>query len=149
MNWQDEHNNAKDYLKQVRLLDIKIDQRIREKESLRDRAMSVSAVRTDGDKVQSSANRETFERLITKVADMESEIDNMIDRFVDLKHKVIGEIQSLEDHRYVEVLYLKYIEYMRLEEVSCTMKKTNGDSYSYEHIRWLHGEALKEFGKIL
>jgi len=130
---------AKDYLRQVRTLDLKIESRTKEKEDLRERAMCVSAVRTDGDKVTNSGSPETFEGLIAKVADMEAEVDELVDEFVTLRHRIIGEIHGLEDPRYIQLLTLRYIDYMNLDEIGEYMH------YSYEHTRRLHGEALQEF----
>lgn len=140
-------SSVKDYLKQVRALDLKIDQLLKDKEELRERAYCVSAVRTDGDKVQSSTNRETFEHLIAKVADMEADIDKMVDEYIDTKRRIIKEIHAINHPKYVELLHLKYIDYLKLEEIADVMKKTDGKPYSYDHIRRLHGEALEEFSK--
>ena len=65
-----------------------------------------------------------------------------IDYFVDLKHKVINQIQSLDNRSYAEILYKRYIEFKRLELIAVEL------GYSYNRIRHLHGEALKYFDKL-
>ena len=147
--------NAKEYLDQVRLLDKRIDRKIEEKEYLRNLAEGIGSFGLNPDKVQSSINLHKTEDAITKYIDLEAEIDKMIDSFVDLRDKIINEIHSLDDVRYEELLYLKYvgridedtdrIHYLRLEEIACVMKKSNGDHYSFDHIAHLHGEALQKF----
>ena len=149
--------NAKEYLEQVRLLDGRITRKIEEKEYLRNLATGVGSFGMNPDKVQSSINLHKTEDAITKYVDLEAEIDKMIDHFVDVRDKIINEIHMLDDNRYEELLYLKYIgkqeteggkiHYYRLEEIACTMRKTNGDHYSFDHIAHLHGEALQEFWK--
>lgn len=149
--------NAKEYLEQVRLLDGRITRKIEEKEYLRNLATGVGSFGLNPDKVQSSINLHKTEDAITKYVDLEAEIDRMIDHFVDVRDKIINEIHELNDNRYEELLYLKYIgrqehdggkiHYYRLEEIACTMRKTNGDHYSFDHIAHLHGEALQEFWK--
>ena len=65
----------------------------------------------------------------------------MIDRFVDLKNKIISEIQGLSNPVYIQILYKKYVEAKRLEVIAVEM------SYSYDHIKHAHGRALQEFGR--
>lgn len=147
--------NAKEYLDQVRLLDKRIDRKIEEKEVLKSIATSTGSQAMNPDKVQSSINLHKTEDAITRYVDMEAEIDRMIDDFVNLRDKIINEIHQLNDVRYEELLYLKYvgklnehtdrIHYLRLEEIACVMVKSNGDHYSFDHIAHLHGEALQKF----
>lgn len=147
--------NAKEYLDQVRLLDKRIDRKIEEKEVLKSIATSTGSQAMNPDKVQSSINLHKTEDAITRYVDMEAEIDRMIDDFVNLRDRIINEIHQLNDVRYEELLYLKYvgklnehtdrIHYLRLEEIACVMVKSNGDHYSFDHIAHLHGEALQKF----
>ena len=84
-----------------------------------------------------------------QIDERRAEIEELIRSFIRLKSRIIDEIHELDDYRYVELLYRKYIQYMRLEEISCKMKKRNGEPYSYDHIAALHGEALKSFSEII
>ena len=139
---------AKEYLSQIRTLDVKINQRIEERERLWQDALGVSGIRYDKDKVQSSNALDTT-ALVIRCYEMEAEINAMIDRLIDLKHDIIGDIHKLTDHRYIQLLHLRYVDFKRLEDVACIMRKTNGDEYSYDHIVWLHGEALQALAEII
>ena len=148
-------NDAKEYLEQIRLLDKRIDRKIEERDYLRNIAQSAGSFGMNPDKVQTSINLHKTEDAITRYIDMEKEISDMIDDLIDLRDKIINEIHQLNDVRYEELLYLKYvgrldehtdrIHYFRLEEIACTMVKSNGDHYSFDHIAHLHGEALEVF----
>lgn len=138
---------AKQYLSQVRALDVRIDQKIQEKEDLFSRALGNGSPALDPNKVQTSACGDPMGAAVDRYVDMEKEIDEMIDSFVDLKHRIIDQIQQLSDPRYIELLYLHYIKYKRLEEVACMMRKRDGGVYSYDHIVRIHGEALQEFAR--
>ena len=140
---------AKEYLRQIRILDIKIKQRTEEQIRLRSDAMQNGSPQLSADKVQTSITGDRMGDLLTTCAALEAEIKDLIKNFVNLRHKIIGEIQSLQDRRYVEILYLHYVDYKRLEEIACIMKKTNGEPYSYDHIASLHGYALQEFERII
>ena len=147
---------AKEYLSQLRLLDIKINQKIKEAEELKALAFNAGALSAEGERVQTSLSGSSRQcDMIEKYVDLQVEIDSEIDKYVDLKHKIINEIHQLSDPRYVELLNLRYVpdkegRVKRLEDIAVVMKKSNGGEYSYQRIRELHGYALKAFGeKIL
>ena len=149
---------AKEYLSQIRLLNLKIDQKMEEKADLMSRAMGNHSPVLSKDKVQSSISGDRMSNTIDRYVDLEKEIDDLIDRYVDKRDMIINQIHQLEDPRYVELLQLKYVgkrggdgrmHYMRLEEIACIMKKPSGMPYTYGHIKSLHGEALKQFAEIM
>lgn len=130
---------AKEYLRQIRKLDVMIEQRIRERDSLR-QFDGVSGISLDTDPVQTSPNgaapfESTVERLIT----LETELDDLIDEYVSTRNRIIGEIQGIENTVYIDLLYKRYVEYKTLEVIAVEM------NYSYERIRHLHGYALRAF----
>lgn len=139
--------SAMKYLLQVRKLDIAIRQRMQQLEELEDKAVSLGGFSSDGDRVQSSGSGDHMADDVARYLDLRNGIQTLIDRLVRVKNKVIGEIQQIEDPRYMELLYLRYVKFKRLEEIADIMKKPNGDAYSYDHIRRLHGRALQEFQK--
>lgn len=133
----------KEYLQQVQKLDVMINQKIAEKSELR-KFDGVSGIDYSGDKVQSSSKGDApFTKTVEQIIDLEKEIDDMIDQYVNLKHQIINEIQSLSNVTYIDVLYKKYIEYKRLEVIAVEM------SYSYQYVRVMHGYALQEFEKTV
>lgn len=149
---------AKEYLSQIRLLDLKIDQKIEERQELMHRASGIAAVSADPNRVQTSGDTVGPMRYVDKAVDMEQDINRMISEYTSARDRIINQIHQLSDARYVELLNLKYVgrrekngrmHYMRLEEIACTMIKSNGEPYSYDHIRSMHGEALKRFSEIM
>lgn len=145
--------DAKTYLNQIRRLDTRINHKLEEKEYLMSLATGAGSLSMNPDKVQSSVNLHKTEDVITRYVDLEREIDYNIDTLVSIRHKIIDEIHQLDDDKCEELLFLKYvgkaedgrIHYYRLEEIACEMRKSNGDNYSYDHIRHLHGVALQKF----
>lgn len=131
-------NIAKEYLKQVETLDTKIQQKNIELDSLKGNAIGLGAFDYSKEKVQTSAS-ESMSGKVAKYVDLENEIHEDIERFTELKHKVIGQIHMLDDTKYINVLFKKYIEYKGLKEISKEL------GYSYDHIRRVHGWALLEF----
>lgn len=131
-------NIAKEYLKQIETLDAKIQQKKIELDSLKGNAIGLGAFDYSKEKVQTSAS-ESMSGKVAKYVDLENEIHEDIERFTELKHKVIGQIHMLDDTKYINVLFKKYIEYKGLKEISKEL------GYSYDHIRRVHGWALLEF----
>lgn len=132
---------AKEYLKQVELLDVKIRQKKIELAGLKEEATCTGAFDYSAEKVQTSAKADSMSKKVAKYVDLENEIHEDIERFTELKHKVMGQIHMLDDPKYINVLFKKYIEYKGLKEISKEL------GYSYDHIRRVHGWALLEFQK--
>ena len=133
---------VKDYLKQVEMLDVKIDQRNKQIDDLRQMAVAGKGIDYSKDKIQTSVSGDAISEIVIKYVELENELNKQIDEFVDLKNKIIGEIQSLEDVDYVKLLYKRYIEYKSLKVIAVEMK------YTYAYARTLHGRALQEFAKV-
>lgn len=134
--------NVKRYLNRIRLYDIRINQRIEQAEDLKRRAFSIGSPEIKADAVQSSPSPDPLADAVSRYVDLENKINSMIDRFVAMKDKIIGEIQQVEDPRYCTVLYLRYVKYMNMQEISEYM------NYEYKYTCQLHGQALLAFERI-
>ena len=132
---------TKDYLRQLRLLDIRIRQRQQQLSELRERAVSIGS-RNDGERVQTSSSNDKLSENIVKIVELEEKINRMIVIFEEKKDCLIGEIQSLEDDRFVELLFKKYVEFKSFEQIAVEM------NYEYKWTCRLHGRALLAFEKI-
>ena len=130
---------AKQYLGQIRSLDIKIRQRKREIEELKLSATCTGSISVQGEKVQTSASGDKLLNAVARYVDLEAETQGMIDSMQKRRHDIIAEIQSLEDSRYIEILYKRYVEFKSFEFIACEMH------YNYTWICELHGKALKAF----
>lgn len=140
---------AKEYLRQLKNLEVKIDQRRLERDRLIAEAMGNSSSRLTVDKVQTSISGDTMGEKLADAADIQREVDWLINKLIADRHRIIGEIHTLTDARYIQILYLHYVEGKRLEDVAEIMIKPNGKPYSYDHIASLHGMALQEFDRII
>ncbi len=131
---------AKRYLRSLERLDMMINQKLEELSSLKATLTAIGGMDYSGERVRSSRSPDApYEKTIEKIADLNAEIDAEIDRFVDEKHKIINQIQGLDNTTYVQVLYKRYVEYKRLGEIAVEM------GFTYQYVRRLHGEALLEF----
>jgi len=132
-------SSAKRYLQKIRKLDRMIEQRIKERDSLR-QFDGVTAIAYDKDPVQTSPKGNApFESTVEKLIALEQELDRLIDEYVTLKDKIIGEIHELNNTNYITLLYKRYVEFKTFEEIAVEMH------YTYIWVRQMHGYALQEF----
>jgi hypothetical protein len=128
---------AKDYLGQIRKLDMRIGQRITELQQMRDRLSVMTGIDYSKEKIQatpSSGNKQ-----IEELVDFENGILQMINEETKLKHRIIAEIQILDNALYADILFRRYVECLSFERIACDM------GYAYNYVCTVHGNALKAF----
>lgn len=133
---------AKEYLSQLRLLNIKVDQRMKELSEMRERVSILTGIDYSKDRIQVTPT--TGNKQIEELVDFEKTIIDMVQRETRLKHKVIGEIQQLENPIHVDLLFRIYVEDNDLQEIADDM------GYTYNYVCTVHGNALNDFqNKVL
>lgn len=132
---------TKEYLNQVDRLNRMIDNKLSEIYQLKTLVCSIS-VATDTEKVKSSGSQDKMGDAIVKIVDMEKETDEMIDKMLDVKKKIVSQIESIKNTNYYDVLCCRYIGRMTFEEIA---KKTN---YSWRQVVRIHDLAVEEFEKM-
>lgn len=129
---------AKEYLGQVKLKEAVIRNLERDRANLIEMMYSLGGAGT-GERVQASKNPDKFGTLYGRIDEKERKIADEIDSLVDFRLKVSGEINEIEDERYVELLYKRYIQNESWDAISVDMQ------YNRKYIIQLHGCALREF----
>ena len=133
---------AKEYLQQLHKANVIINQRNQEKADLRVMLSSIGSFDYSKERVQTSLSAGAgYEKQIANLIDLENEIDQLIDEYINLKHKIIGEIHELQNSKHIEILYKRYVEEKRIERVALEM------NYTFQYVVFLHGNALKEFSE--
>lgn len=134
--------DAKDYLKQVEKLDVKITNKLIEQRQWRDIALGITA-NMEGERVQSSGAKSKMADAIGRCVDMEAEIDSLIDNLVDLKKEVIQTIEQLDSATEYNVLHMRYIQFLDLQDIA--------DKYGKEYgwATTTHGRALRNVQRII
>ena len=128
---------AKRYLLEIQRLEDFLNQRLEELSSLK--AMYGLRGCALSEKVQSSQRGDGLENGVIKCVELQEKVNKLIDEFVDKKHKIISQIQSLNDTRCVKILYMRYVRYMSFESIAVEL------NYSYDHVTRLHKKALVDF----
>ena len=134
---------VKEFLKQPERLDLRIKNKLIEKQQWKEIALGITA-NMDGERVQSSSGAKSkMADAVIKCVDMEAEIDSLIDELIDTKKKVIQTIERLDSPTEYNVLHMRYIQYLSLQEIA--------DHYNrdYGWATTTHGRALKSVQELL
>ena len=135
---------AKEYLRNISVLDKKIKANLKHIDDLRARATSIGSSNLEAERVQGgSSNPDKVGNLVCKIDECEREVNEIIDAYVDAKEEAMSVIDKLDNGLYIEILTMRYFEEKSFEEIAVTLEK------SYRHTTRLHGYALQEFQKII
>lgn len=129
---------TKEYLQQIGRYDRLINNKLVELAQYRSMACSVSAVKND-ERVQSSPSYDTMDKIVSKIEQMENEIDMLVDRYIDNKRIIISQIDSMSDEMTYQILFSRYVEQKTFEKMAIEM------NYCYKQVIRRHGKALQEF----
>lgn len=131
---------AKEYLQQLERADVIIEQKMKEQADLEELSKCVRAIDHGKDRVSSSGTGDApFVNPVLKIVMLEQEINAEIDKYVDLKRKITGEIQSLQDPQFIKVLFKRYVEYKGFDKIAVELECSERNVYT------IHGQALKDF----
>lgn len=130
---------AKTYLSQIKTLDIEINNWIDQLHSMKQKAYSLSSTNYDSPRVQGTQDPDRIGNMVARIAEREDKINAKIDELAELKERITYEIKEIDDNRYVEILFRRYVQMQSLKRIAKEM------GYSYERMRHLHGHALVAF----
>ena len=126
----------KEFLNKIRHIDMMIDCKLEQTSNLRSRLTSINVSMSE--RVQSSLDPDKFTNTISKIVELEKEINDDIDKLVDLKSIARKAIESLDNDVEKMVLYKRYFENKTFEQISVEL------NYSWRRIHQFHGDALKK-----
>lgn len=128
---------AKEYLSQAFHIDQRISSKLSQVMRLREKATDCTATLSDMPRPD-SPSRQQMADTICKIVDLEREINEDIDRLVDLKAEARRAINAVSDPDQQLILELRYLCYKPWNEIMTEL------GYSEATIYRLHGEALKK-----
>lgn len=134
---EDNFMTIKEYLSQAYRIDQRINSKLDQVQSLRE--LTVKATSTLSDTYSSgNGNKQNMEGVIVKIIDLENEIDEEIDKLVDLKHEIVSLIKQVKNPEYKTLLELRYLCFRTWEQIAVEMR------YDLSWIHRLHKKALIE-----
>lgn len=132
---------AKDFLQSVLKIDKMIENKMYEKSQWVAIATSTTA-NCNGERVQSSGNKQKMADAVEKYMELEKEIDRHIEELIKNKNEIIHIIEKLPEPEY-DLLHKIYIQKKTLYDFAEENNKT------YSSVTTLHGAALKKVQNIL
>ena len=133
---------AKEYLSQAFRLDQRINSKLEQVSRLR--GMAVKATGSfQAERISGTSQHSPMESAVVKLIDLEYEINDDIDRLVDLKREMASLIERIPDPSYRVLLELRYLGCSRWEDIALKM------GYDLRWVYRLHGRALKEAEMVM
>lgn len=131
---------AKEYLRQLPQLQLKIDILNEEIEKRRAKLTSTT-IAISSDKVQTSSPGDRFADMIVALADKELQQEDLVLSCQALRDRIVSQILELNNAAQSRVLYERYVQGRRWEQISDDMH------YSLQRVFQIHGNALTAFSE--
>jgi len=135
-------NEAKAYLRQIKLYDIHINNKLDEMNELRNLTTKVTTT-LKPDVVSNSGSQDKLGNMVAKMVDLESEINMSIDEYIDKKKEISSLIDQIDNPEQLAVLYKRYFRYEQWEQIACELHMT------YRNVCYIHGRALQAVAELL
>ena len=133
---------ARDYLRQLEVIETKISSIQFDIMQLKELALSVTPA-YEGDRVQSSGSLQRTAAAIGRWVDKERELNAAIDELVKLRLRIAETIENLKNPKESGVLHMLYIQRKSFKEVAAHYDKS---------VSWatsVHGRALQSLQKTI
>lgn len=134
--------DAKEYLNQVYLLDLQIQNKVDQVARMRARVVDVRRA-LGADRVQNNGPVSTMEDSVIRILEEEAEINREIDRLVDLKKEIREIIGQVGDVIQRMILEKRHLNFEKWEAIQVEMKLSRSWVYKMYHL------ALAEVQQIL
>lgn len=132
--------DAKSMLRKIKLYDACINSKMEELARLKDMVTHITTA-FGSEPVVGCGNGDKIGNTVAKIVDLQNEINQEIDNFVDLKRQVNKILGFMENPDHVQVLHKRYFNYEKWEQIACEM------GYTYQWVCKIHGRALQAFEK--
>lgn len=132
---------AKEYLSEIQLMKISIEQLQEQKQIYLDMATSITAP-INPVKVQTTRKTDRMSDSVSKLADICKKIDEEITTLLVKQDEVLKQIRELHNLRYIQILTKVYIQDKSIKTASLEM------GVSYNYVLEQHKKALAAFEEM-
>ena len=126
---------AKEYLSQAYRLDQRINSKLEQVASLNQLATKCTYTIT-GMPRNPGHGTSTIAEVVTKIVDLQADINRDIDSLVDLKREIVGVIKAVDNTECQTLLELRYLCFKSWEQIAVDM------GYNVRHVYRLHDVAV-------
>lgn len=129
---------TKDYLNQISYYNKIIDNKLIEITQYKELSYSISAV-VNEERVMSSSDPDKTGCGYVRLEQMEESLDKLIDKYIDVKNKIIEQIEQINNEDYYTVLLLRYVRKFTFEKIA------NETDWCWRQVHRIHAKALQAF----
>lgn len=126
---------TREYLSLVVRYDRMIENKLKEIKNLRSIICGTPAIQSNGDRIQTSNTSDKISSYVSKIVDMEREVDHIIDK----RYEIVREIESVPDTNMYDVLCQRFILDKDLKTI-----RLRGD-VSLKQVKRIYYKALEVF----
>ena len=131
---------VKQYLCQLKKLDVLIDQDYEELQHLQSRLYDITT-HIKEIQVVTSLPVDPMADSVIRIMEQQKKLNAETDHFIDLRIKIVNQIHALSNPLHIQILYKRYVEYKAWDVIEGEMH------YSYRNLLYIHKKAMKQFGQ--
>lgn len=135
-------NEAQEYLSQIELCDKQINNKLEELSRLNALALKVTSSLKQV-AVFGSGSQDKIGDAVSRIVDLQREINEDIDRYCDRKAEARALIEKVKDPDQFDVLSKRYLLYKSFEQIACEM------GFTYRNVCYIHGRALQTVTELM
>lgn len=134
---------AKEYLQQIKKLDIQIRNKRLDLEDIWNRMKGVQAINYEPKEgVSGSPNvKSPQEKYYPLYEQYQKELESLLNESLNKKMEITRLVDSLDNPTYIDLLHRRYFQYENWKKIS------KGMGFSEPYIYQIHGDALREVKK--
>ena len=134
---------ARERLKELYRLDLKIERERKQIEDLKQRMYTVSAPALDADRVKTSGSGDDkLLKLIASVERTTRRITKDLQTHMRLYNQIVREIDRVQDERAKTILTSRYVLYMQWDAIA------NDLGYEMSYVYRLHQDAVRMYAAL-
>lgn len=135
-------NDVYAYLRQVELCNAHINNLLADLQRLKELTLQITTTLKQ-DVVSHSGNQDKLAEAVAKIIDLESEISDSVDVYIDKQREVSATIEKINKADQIAVLHKLYFEQKTWTEIAAEMHMTE------RNAQYVHGRALQSIAEIL
>lgn len=134
--------SVKEYLQQIRRNEEQIRRLEETIATIHSEMSGLRSPRFDTDRVQTSGNDDRLLLLLARCESVEARLQEDRAERITTNGIIIQQIGQLPNHNHSEVLYLRYVKYLKWDDIAERMH------FNRRWVERLHGAALQEFSRL-
>ena len=133
---------AKEFLSQARYLDMRINSKVEQIDSLNDLATKCTSTLT-GMPHNPSPSTSLMADAVCKIVDLQEDLGRDVQELVELKRRISTLIKSVPNHEQQTLLEKRYLCFQTWEKIAVDM------SFSMQYAFRIHDKAMEEIEEFL